>query len=103
MGINDLKELVDSGEPVTQEDIAKAEAEHAENAYAARNTRAEVEQDYAESLEETEAKYAKAIALAEERRDNALAKNLKKRTTALEKVGLNPNGSDPQGREQGVL
>ncbi len=35
--------------------------------------------------------------------DNAHAKNLKKRTDVLEKAGLNPDGSDPRGREQGVL
>ncbi len=103
MGITELTALVEKGEPVSQQEIDAAEAEHVENAYENRNTRAEVEQTYAEAREEIDTKYAKAVANADERRINAHAKNLKKRTDALEKVGLNPNGSDPRGREQDVL
>jgi hypothetical protein len=103
MGITDLTELVNKGEPVSQQEIDAAEAEHIENAYTDRSTRVEVEETYAVSREEIDAKYAKAVSTAEERRANAHARNLKKRTDALEKVGLNPNGSDPRGREQGVL
>lgn len=103
MGITDLEELVKKGEPVSQQEIDAAEAEHVENAYEDRSTRVEVEQTFAESREAIDAKYAKAIALAEERRTNAHKRELEKRTKALEKVGLNPNGSDPRGREQGVL
>jgi len=103
MGIADLEELVDKGEPVSQQEIDAANAEHVENDEVERHTRADVEQTFAEAREEIDAKYMKALVAAAERRDNALSKNLKKRTDALEKVGLNPNGSDPRGREQGVL
>jgi hypothetical protein len=103
MGITDLTELVDKGEPVSQQEIDAAEAEHVENAYADRNTRADVEQMFAEQWEEIDAKYQIALSNAMQRRENALTKNREKRTKALEKVGLNPDGSDPRGREQGVL
>ncbi len=103
MGITDLEELVKKGEPVSQQEIDAAEAEHVENAYKDRNNRVEVEQTFAESREEIDAKYQKAVETATQRRDNAHAKNLKKRTDVLEKAGLNPDGSDPRGREQGVL
>ena len=103
MGIAHLEELVEKGEPVSQQEIDAAEAEHVENAYKDRNTRVEVEDTFAETREEIDAKYAQAIANAEKRRDNAHAKNFEKRTKTLEKEGLNPKGSDPRGREQGVL
>jgi len=103
MGITHLEELVEKGEPVSQQEIDAAEAEHVENAYRDRNTRAEVEETFALNREEIDAKHAKSLSNAEERRRNAHAKNQEKRTKALEKEGLNPNGSDPRGREQDVL
>jgi len=103
MGITELEELVKKGEPVSQQEIDAASAEHLENDTESRYVRSDVEQTFAEAREDIDAKYMKALATAAERRDNALSKNLKKRTDVLEKVGLNPNGSDPRGREQGVL
>lgn len=103
MGIADLKELVDKGEPVSQQEIDDAAAEHVKNDNEQRYPRNDIEQAFAETREEIDAKYMKAMNTAGEKRDAAHEKNLKKRTDALEKVGLNPNGSNPQGREQGVL
>lgn len=103
MGIAHVEKLVEKGEPVSQQEIDAAQLEHFENDDKARYTRVEFEDMFAETREEIDAKYAKALSNAEQRRDNAHAKNMEKRTKALEKEGLNPDGSDPRGREQGVL
>lgn len=103
MGITEVQDLVDNGQPVSPEEIAAADAEHIENAYVDRHTRVELEDTFAKEREAIDAKAAKAIAQAEERRRNAHSKNLEKRNKAYESAGLNPNGSDPRGREQAVL
>lgn len=102
MGVTNISNLND-GTAVSPEEIAASDAQHIEDAYADRSTRIELEQTFAESREEIDAKHAKAVEQATTRRDNAHKKNLEKRQSAYEKAGLNPNGSDPRGREQAVL
>jgi len=103
MGITNVQDLVDDGKPVSPEELDAHREALAAEARESFETRAEVEMDFATNRERIDAQYAEAVAKAIDRRDKAHAKNLDKRTNALEKVGLNPNGSDPRGRAQGTL
>jgi len=120
MGIRNLDALADDrsdhvdtaaqNQEQTNEEAAQRSSQIAENdaKYVAADskifaTRAEVAQKFADARDEIDSKYAKKVEAAEEQRIQQHSKNLEKREDAMGRVGLNPNGSDPQGRPQAVV
>jgi len=103
MGVANLKDLVDDGQPVSPEEIDAHREGLVDEAKQSFETRAEVEMEFATKREEIETAYSEAIVKAEEKRDKASLKNFEKRQKALEKLGLNPDGSDPRDRPQGTF
>jgi metal-dependent amidase/aminoacylase/carboxypeptidase family protein len=103
MGISNLKDLVDDGQPVSPEEIDAHHQKLADEAKQSFETRAEVEMSYASDRDDNEEKYQAKLIKAQEQRERAHKRNLEQRDKALEKLGLNPNGSDPRERPQGIF
>lgn len=90
MGIRNLQDIVDAGEPASPEEIDAHREVLVGEAKQTLETKAEVEMDFATRRQAIEDQYANSVAKAAEKRAVAHAKNIKKREDALEKLDLNP-------------
>lgn len=74
-----------------------AEVDTAEEAIA---RRAPIADEYAKNENDIHADFRAAVKAAEDDREEALRANRLEREEAYVAAGLNPDGSDPQGREE---